>query len=147
MKETVCHHNHCIHDIIFPTYDNTSRVYDISSPYMWHHSHYVCEYMSTIFNIKRRVLTQYNRYMWNHNLHICICVITQTVLMKKHTRYLWHGTYYIYGTICTVWHLTHDVWHHNTLSITSVYYISYQTDYISQLIHCISVITPRLLIT
>ena len=81
MTATVCHPNHCIHDIRFPTYDITSRVYDISSPYMWHHSHYVCEYMSTIFSIKHRVLRQYNHYMWNHNLHICICVITQTVSM------------------------------------------------------------------
>ena len=81
MTATVWHHNHGIHDITFPTYDITSRVYDISSPYMWHHSHYVCEYMSTIRNIKHRVLRQYNRYMWNHNFHICICVITQTVSM------------------------------------------------------------------
>ena len=32
MKATVWHHNHCIHDIRFPMYDITSRVYDISSP-------------------------------------------------------------------------------------------------------------------
>ena len=32
MKATVWHHNYCIHDIRFPTYDITSRVYDISSP-------------------------------------------------------------------------------------------------------------------
>ena len=43
-----------------------------------------------------------------------------------------------------IWHLTHDLWYQNSLSITSVYYISYQTDYIWQHIHCISVITPRI---
>ena len=32
MTATVWHHNHCIHDIRFPTYDITSRVYDILSP-------------------------------------------------------------------------------------------------------------------
>ena len=70
---------HSWHQI--PKYDITSRVYDISSPYMWHHSHYVCEYMSNIFNIKHRVLRQYNRYMWNHKIHVCIFVITQTLSM------------------------------------------------------------------
>ena len=70
--------------------------------YLWHHRHYVCEYMSTIFNMKHMLLRQYNHYIWNHNLHICICVITHTVLIIQHTLYLWHGTYYIYGTICTV---------------------------------------------
>ena len=32
MTATVWHHNHCIHDIRVPTYDITSRVYDISNP-------------------------------------------------------------------------------------------------------------------
>ena len=65
-----------------------------------------CEYMWTIFNIKHRLLTQYNSYMWNHNLHNCICVITPTVPMIYHTLYLWHGTYYNYGTICTVYDIS-----------------------------------------
>ena len=43
-----------------------------------------------------------------------------------------------------IWYLTHDLWHLNTLSISSVYYISYETEYIRQHIHCISVFTPRL---
>ena len=61
-----------------------------------------CEYLSIIFKVKHRVLRQYNRYMWNHKIHVCIFVITQTVSMISHTLYLWHGTYYIYGTLCTV---------------------------------------------
>ena len=32
MTATLWHHNRCIHDIRFPTYDITSRVYDILSP-------------------------------------------------------------------------------------------------------------------
>ena len=31
MTANVWHHNHCIHDIRFPTYDINSRVYNISS--------------------------------------------------------------------------------------------------------------------
>ena len=42
-----------------------------------------------------------------------------------------------------IWHLTHDLWHLNTLSNSSGYYISYQTEYIWQHIHCISAFTPR----
>ena len=49
MTATVWHHNHCIHDIRFPTYDITSRVYDISSPIpvtsqtlcLWIHVNYI----------------------------------------------------------------------------------------------------------
>ena len=115
MTATVCHHNHCIHDIRFPTYDITSRIYDIPSPYMWHHSHYVCEYMSTIFNVKHRLLRQYNRYMWNHNLHNCIYVVTPTVPMIYHTLYLWHGTYYNYGSICTVYDISPMIYDITTL--------------------------------
>ena len=51
MTDTVWHHNHFIHEIRFPKYDITSRVYDISFLYLWHHRHYICEYMSTLFNI------------------------------------------------------------------------------------------------
>ena len=61
---------------------------------LWHHRHYLCEYISTIFNIKQTVQRQYNPYIWNHNLHMCICEITHTVLIIKHTLYLWHGTYW-----------------------------------------------------
>ena len=32
MRTTVWHHNHCIHDMRFPKYDITSRIYDITSP-------------------------------------------------------------------------------------------------------------------
>ena len=144
MTGTVCHHNHCIHDIIFPTYSITSRVYVISSTYMWYHSHYVCEYMSNIFNIKHSVLRQYKRYVKSQPPYLylcdhtdCIDDITNTVFMTWHLIYLWHHMH-------CIWHLTRELWHQNTLSITSVYYISYQTDYISKLIHCISVITHRL---
>ena len=49
MAATVWHHNHCIHDIRFPTYDITSRVYDISSAMpvtsqtlcLWIHVNYI----------------------------------------------------------------------------------------------------------
>ena len=49
MAATVWHHNHCIHDIRFPTYDITSTVYDISSAMpvtsqtlcLWIHVNYI----------------------------------------------------------------------------------------------------------
>ena len=120
MTATVCHHNHCIHDIRFPTYDITSQVYDISSPYMWHQSHYVCEYMSTIFNIKHRVLRQYNGYMWNHNLHICIC--------WSHRLYQWYNIHCIYDMVPTIFmaqyalYMTSHPWF--MTSQDSIHYIS-----------------------
>ena len=75
------HHSHCIHDIRYPTYDITSRVYDISSPIAVTSRLNLCEYISTIFNIKHTGQKQYNHYIWNHNLHMCIHVITHTVSM------------------------------------------------------------------
>ena len=53
----------------------------------------------------------------------------------------WH-LLYLWNYMHCIWHLTHDLWYHNTLSITSVSYISYLVDYTWQHIHCISVITP-----
>ena len=94
MTATVCHQNHCIHDIRFPTCDITSRVYDISSLYMWHHSHYVCEHMSTTFNIKHRVLSQSNCYKGNHNL-ISVSVWSQRL-------YRWYNTHCIYDMAPTI---------------------------------------------
>ena len=83
--------------------------------YLWHHRHYVCEYMSTIFNIKHTVLRHYNHYIWNHKLHMCICVITHNVSMILDTLYLWHGTYYIYGPICTVCDFSPSIYDITTL--------------------------------
>ena len=67
-------------------------------------------------------------YLCDHTQ--CIHDLSHTVLMTWHLIYLWLNVH-------CIWHLTHDLWHHNTLSITSVYYISYQTDYIWQHLHCI----------
>ena len=58
-------------------------------------------------------------------------------MFKWDLRYLWKYMH-------CIWHLTHDLWHLNTLSNSSVYYISYQTEYIWLHIHCLSVFTPRL---
>ena len=123
---------------------STSGIMTSRPPYLWHHRHYVCEYILTIFNIKHMVQRQYNQYLKSQPPYVylcdhthCIDDITYTVLMTWHLLYLWHNMH-------CIWHLTHDLWHYNTLSITSVYYISYQTDYIWQHFHCISVITPRL---
>ena len=138
------HHSHCIHDIRSPTYDITSRVYDISSPIP-------VTSQTLLVNTYQQYLSSNTRCIDNTTTiseitkSICVSVwsytvypdITHTVLMTWHLLYLWHN-------MQCIWHLTHDFWHYNTLSITSVYYISYQTDYIWQHIHSISVITPRL---
>ena len=143
MTATVWHHNHCFHDIRFPTYHITSRIYDISSPIAVT-SQTLCLWIHvTIFNIKHTVLRQYTN----------IYEITTSIGVSvwSHTLYWWYNTQcmiwdllYLWKNMHYIWHLTHDLWYLNTLSNTSVYYISYQTEYIWQHIHCISVITPRL---
>ena len=64
---------------------------------------------------KQTVQRQYNPHIWNHNLHMCICVITHTVLIIKHRLYLWHGTYSIYGTLCTVYDISPTIYDITTL--------------------------------
>ena len=83
--------------------------------YLWLHKHYVCEYMSTIFNIKHTVLSHYNHYFWNRNFQICICVITHTLSMIWQTLYIWHDTYYMYGTICSVYDISPTIYDITTL--------------------------------
>ena len=83
--------------------------------YLWHHRHYVCEYISIIFIIKHTAQRQYNHYIRNHNLHMCICVITHSVSMILHTLYWWDGTNYIYGTIWTVYDISHSIYYLTTL--------------------------------
>ena len=139
------HHSHCIHDIRSPTYDITSRVYDIMSHIpvtsqtlcLWIHINNIYNQTNGAETIQPLCLKSQTPYvyLWDHTQ--CIHDITHTVLMTWRLLYLRHNMHCIL-------HLTHDLWYHNTLSITSVYYISYQTDYIWQHIHCISVITPRL---
>ena len=126
MTATVWHHNHCINDMRFPTFDITSRVMTSHPLYLWNNRHYICGYMSSLFNIKNTVLRQYSHYIWNHNFHICICVITDTALMIKHTPYLQHGTYYIYGTICTAFDISPTIYDNTTLYplISLLYLIS-----------------------
>ena len=142
---TIWHHNHCIHDIRFLTYDITSRVYVISSPIPVT-SQTLCLwiYVNCIYHQTHSAKTIQPLYLKSQPpyLHLCdhthyIDDITHTVFMKWNLLYLCHN-------MPCIWHLTHDLWHHNTLSITSDYYISYQTDYTWQHIPSISVITPKL---
>ena len=127
-------------------------------PYIWYHLQglwhlvpYTCNITDTMFvNTCQLCLTSHGAktvqtlYLKSKPPYVYLCDhsysindIKHTVFMTCHLLYIWHNMH-------CIWHLTHDLWHHNTLSVTSVYYISYQTDYISQHIHCISVITPRL---
>ena len=130
-----------------PTYDITSRVYDISSPIpvtsqtlcLWIHINNIYHQIHGVETIQQLYLKSQPPYVFLCDHTQCVHDITDTVLMTWHLLYLWHNMH-------CIWHLTHDLWYHNALSITSIYYISYQTDYIWQHIHCISVITPRLLI-
>ena len=81
-----------------------------------------------------------------------ICEITTSICVSvsSHTLYRWYNTQCIYDMAPTIFMAQHALYMTSKsrfmisqpLSITSVYYISYQTDYIWQHIHCISVITP-----
>ena len=138
------HHSHCIHDTRSPVYDIISRVCDISSPIpvtiqticLWIHINNIYHQTHGAETIQPLYLKSQHPCVYlcdhTHSIHD----ITYTVLMIWHLLYLWH-------IIHCIWHLTmiYDI---TTVSVTSVYYISYQTDYIWQHIHCISVITPRL---
>ena len=131
MTDTVRHHNHCIHDIKLPTYDISYRVYDVSSPIhltspklrLWIHVNYISHQTHGAKTIQPLYLKSQPPYVYLCVHTHCINDITHTVFMTWHLQYLWHN-------IHCIWHLTHDLSHYNTLSITSVYYISYQTDYI-----------------
>ena len=145
MTDTVWHHNNFIHDIRFPTYDITSRVYDILSPipvtsqtlWLWIHVNYIYHQTQSAKIIQPLYLKSQPPYVYFCDHTHCIDDITHTVFMTCHLLYLWHNMH-------CIWHLTHGLWYHNTLSVTSVCYISCQTNYIWQHIHCLSVITPRL---
>ena len=145
MTHTVRHHNHCIHDINLPTCDISYRVYDIPSPIpvtsqklcLWKHVNYISQQTHGAKTIQQLYLKSQPLYVYLCVHTHCINDITHTVFMTGHLQYLWHSMH-------CIWNLTHNLWHHNTLPITSVYYISHQTDYIWQHIHCISLITPRL---
>ena len=103
MTTTVWHHNHCFHDIRFPTYHITSTIYDISSPIavtsqklcLWIHEN--------IFKIKHTVLGQYtNIYeittsicvsVWSHALYRyyntqCIYDMGPTIFMEEYALYM-----------------------------------------------------------
>ena len=88
MTDTVSHHNHCFHDIRFPTYHITSRIYDIS-PHIALTSQTLCLWMHvTIFNIKHMVLRQYNN-IYEIKTSICLSV-------WSHTQYQCCNTHCIY---------------------------------------------------
>ena len=123
MRATVWHHNHCIHDIRFPTYDITSRVYDISSPIPLK-SQTLCQLCLTANTRCEGNKTRISEITTS----ICVSVWSHTIYWRynTHSFMTWH-LLYLWPSMHCIWHLTHDLWHHNTLSITSVYYISYQT--------------------
>ena len=128
-------------------------------PYIWYHLQglwhlvpYTCDMTDTMFvntcqiyltlkthgakGIQPLYLKSQPPYVYVCDHTNCIDDITHTVFMTWHLLYLWHNMH-------CIWHLNLDLWHQNTLSITSVYYISYQSDYIWQHTHWISVITSR----
>ena len=78
MTATVWHHNHCFHDIRFPTYHITSRIYDISSP-LAVTSQTLCLWIHvTIFNIKHMVLRQCTN-IYEITTSICVSVGSPTL--------------------------------------------------------------------
>ena len=121
--QDTCHHMHWFWTITYSVL--TVPLYQTKPQYLWCHIYFRHDITHPVSDIASTVSLSSKPD------------ITHTVFMIWHLLYLWH-------IIHCIWYLTHDLWHHNTLSITSVYYISYQTDYIWQHFHCISVITPRL---
>ena len=101
MTATVWHHNHCFHDIRFPTYHITSRIYDISSPIAVT-SQTLCLWIHvTIFNIKHTVLRQYtNIYEITTSIGVSVC---------SHTLYRWYNTHCIYDMAPTIFINNHTV--------------------------------------
>ena len=94
----IWHHIHDLWHFIPYTCDITATLSETSHP--------LCEYISTIYEIKHTVLRRYNHYIWPHTLHICIYVITPTLSEIQHTLYVWYHTYYMYGTICSIYEIT-----------------------------------------
>ena len=153
------HHNHTLwhHSAVFMTSKPLHSWHQI--PYIWHHLQclwhlirYPCDITDTIFlNTDQLYLTSNTRCRDNTTT---ISEITTSICVSlwSHTLYRWYNIHCIYDMAPTIfnaqyallWHLTHNLWHHNTLSITSVYYISYQTDFLWEHFHSIFVITLRL---
>ena len=122
--------SHCIHDIRSYTCDITSRVYDILSPIpvtsltlcLWIH-------INNIYHETHGAETIHPLYLKSQPPYVYLCVHTQCIHDISHTVLMTLRLLYIWNTmhcVC-IWYLTHDLWHNNTLSITSVYYISYKT--------------------
>ena len=111
MTNTVWHHNHCIHDMRFPTYDIISRVDDISSPIpvtpqrlcLWIHVNYIYHQTHSAKTIQPLYLKSQPRYVNLCDHTHCIDDITHTVFMTWHILHLWHNMH-------TMWYLTNDFW-------------------------------------
>ena len=97
MTAAVWHHNDCIHDIRFPTYDSTSRVYDISSPIPVT-SQTLCSWINVNYNkhqthcakiIQPLYLKSQPPYVYLCDHTQCVNDITHTVFMTWHLLYLW----------------------------------------------------------
>ena len=111
---------------------------------LWHHRHY-------FVNTYQLYLTSNTRCGDNPTT---ISELTTSICVSvwSHTLYWWYNTHCIYDMAPTLFMAHYALYmtsHPRFMTsqhsmITSVYYISYQTDYIWLLLHCISVITPRL---
>ena len=153
------HHNHTLwpHSSVFMTAQPLHSWHHI--PYIGHHPQglwhlvpYPCDITDTIFvNTYQLYLTSNTRCGDNPTT---ISEITTSICVSvwSHTLYRWYNTHCIYDMAPTIFmahyalYMTSHPWFMTSQHsmITSVYYISYQTDYIWLLLHCISVITPRL---
>ena len=152
MTATVRHHKHCIHDIRFPTYDTTSRVYDISSPIpvtsqtlcLWIQVNYISHQTHGGKSIQPLYLKSQPQYVYLCDHTHCVDDITHTVFMT------WH---LLYGTICTLYDISPMIYdiknlyplHQSILShikliisdSTSTVSLSSHPDYKSYNPHCI----------
>ena len=88
MTATVWHHYHCFHDIRFPTYHITSRIYDVSSRIAVISQTLCLRIHVTICNIKHTVLGKYTN-IYEITTSICVSV-------RSHTLYRCYNTNCIY---------------------------------------------------
>ena len=139
---SICHHMHGLWHLIPYTCDTTASISVTSHPlWLWIHIHCIC-------NQTHHVKTVPPLYLTSHPAYPYLCEHTHSIDDITHTMYVGHHTYYSYGTICTIYNITHMLLDVKSLySWHQTYFISHHIHYIWQRIHCICVIKPRLSIT
>ena len=96
------------------------------SLYLWHHSHSIGNITTTMFVNTYQLYLTWNTlfytiqplYMISHTSCLCVCDHTHSIDVIKHTLFMTSHLLYIWHNMQCIRHLTHDLWHHNTLLMT-----------------------------